>query len=507
MWDRLDLSDDDELDCHPNIEKNTWKRLMAQKRAERRAQEEEKIEQLKKKIAKHESKAADLQAKLDGEVDMDAGERAQLRVDIEEARASVASYQAKLDKFLATRKLVADDLAHTAEDRSVVNPRAGEVAPLPAQEVIRKEAGETGAEVVGGGEAAPASASAPVPAPKKKKSPSGPLPPGAAQAKSTAAASGAPEESELSYDVYIAHFKDQLHKYSSLRSDEETQEYLLQHHELLDAHADGYMLLQVLDLFMKHVAENEQDERDEAERARKFAAGELQESKEEFEKQQALRKKQRAKKLKRQQDQQYHLGRQRLILSYILQLSDGTRVDVRDAIRPFFAKVSGRGTQQVAGFEEDLRADLKRIEERARVKLAAGEKSPFQSFSRLENPDEDDEEEYELAGVRFIVVPPPPPPRCPEMNEMVRFSPRQRRLSLARNTARARGSGPHRSAQLPAAGASGCLYRPGHGQAEARAHESAPRGGSNAHGPLHREWTLGGQWRRVARSAPFIDNV
>ena len=39
-WDRLDLSDDDGADCHPNIDKASWVRLMGRQRDDRRDEEE-----------------------------------------------------------------------------------------------------------------------------------------------------------------------------------------------------------------------------------------------------------------------------------------------------------------------------------------------------------------------------------------------------------------------------------------------------------------------------------
>lgn len=65
-WNNIELSDDDEADCHPNIEKNTWMRLKKQQREQKKADEKAKHEHdlkqqhdYKQKIAELEKKAAD----------------------------------------------------------------------------------------------------------------------------------------------------------------------------------------------------------------------------------------------------------------------------------------------------------------------------------------------------------------------------------------------------------------------------------------------------------------
>ena len=61
-WDRLDLSDDDGDDCHPNIDKASWMRLKGRQREERREGEDSKIGKLKGKIEKHKFRAVELQS-------------------------------------------------------------------------------------------------------------------------------------------------------------------------------------------------------------------------------------------------------------------------------------------------------------------------------------------------------------------------------------------------------------------------------------------------------------
>lgn len=51
-WDKIELSDDEDIECHPNIDKASWVRLMQRKIHEERAERKRKIANLK---AEHET--------------------------------------------------------------------------------------------------------------------------------------------------------------------------------------------------------------------------------------------------------------------------------------------------------------------------------------------------------------------------------------------------------------------------------------------------------------------
>ena len=70
---------------------------------------------MKAKIEKYEKKTKDIQGKIDG-----GDDTPQLLVDLEDAQSSLQKYQAKLDKFLATRKWTADDVCDVADDGSSI---------------------------------------------------------------------------------------------------------------------------------------------------------------------------------------------------------------------------------------------------------------------------------------------------------------------------------------------------------------------------------------------------
>ena len=59
-WDNIHLSSDDDEDCHPNIEKYTWRRLRAQQREQKRQEEDKEAEQVQAQIKAEEEKIAAL---------------------------------------------------------------------------------------------------------------------------------------------------------------------------------------------------------------------------------------------------------------------------------------------------------------------------------------------------------------------------------------------------------------------------------------------------------------
>jgi len=209
-WDRLDLSDDDGDDCHPNIDKASWVRLMAQKRADRRKKEDEKIAAYKAKFEKYTERAQEIQRKID-----EGDDEPQLLVDLRDAKDSAQQYQAKLERFIATRKLTADDVCDVSEDHTVVAERA-DIKPLMP-------------------DAAPAASAAP-----------------------STMKPDRPKDEYMEYDTYIKMHRPLVDQYAALRSDEASEHFLFENPQVLHEHAEGYLLLLTLDTCMKHLAEKDQ---------------------------------------------------------------------------------------------------------------------------------------------------------------------------------------------------------------------------------------------------------
>lgn len=121
-WDRLDLSDDDAEDCHPNIEKASWMRIKAQQREERRATEEATIAKMTRKIKKYSDRVVKLEASVLG--GLDAEQEAQHKIDLADAKASLKRHRDELELFELNRKLTVDDvITGTKEERTEVSKK------------------------------------------------------------------------------------------------------------------------------------------------------------------------------------------------------------------------------------------------------------------------------------------------------------------------------------------------------------------------------------------------
>jgi len=221
-WDRLDLSDDDGDDCHPNIDKESWKRLMKQKREERRKEEEEKIQAFKDKIQKYKDKFEKLEEKIN-EAGSDEPDLAQWMVDQDDAKDSMEKYQSRLDHFLATRKLTADDVAAVSQDKTVVAQKA-DITPLDTGLSEPKQTQED----------------------NEKKGASFPE---------------KPKDGFETYDAYVKLHRKTIDEFAGLRSDETSEAFLLENPQILHEHAEAYLLLLTLDTCMRHLEEKEKNEK------------------------------------------------------------------------------------------------------------------------------------------------------------------------------------------------------------------------------------------------------
>ena len=186
-WDKLDLSDDDDETCHPNIEKQSWKRIMRQKRAQRVEQEKRDLKKMRDGQADDEARVAALSARLAAIDAGDAAARAPVAKELAQAKAAVEEAKAAIEKFERARKIVFEDVCAETENRTIVN--AGNTVYKSKYELAKG----------------------------------------------------------MSYDEYVGAHGKTLDTYASLRSDKATQEYLTEHTELLNEHGEGYLLLKALD--------------------------------------------------------------------------------------------------------------------------------------------------------------------------------------------------------------------------------------------------------------------
>lgn len=136
-WDNIELSDDED-DVHPNIERESWFRMKHRSRIEREEKEEidkkkinteitstklrmKEIEQLIEKLSKLKNEDTD---DSDDELEDEEG----LRAELEELRKKNEGYEKKVTDYEKNKKWNVDNICHVVDERTIVNPKATEVA-------------------------------------------------------------------------------------------------------------------------------------------------------------------------------------------------------------------------------------------------------------------------------------------------------------------------------------------------------------------------------------------
>jgi len=144
-WDNIQLSSDDDEDCHPNIEKFTWRRLRQRQRddaeAKRKVEEAQlkaQLNQKEKAMREQKDKLAQLQAKGDTEA---AASVAKILETTEKTAKEKKRNLRRLDK---QRKITPETMCHTAEERTIINanPKLEHNFPSRAKKSTKSEAEE-----------------------------------------------------------------------------------------------------------------------------------------------------------------------------------------------------------------------------------------------------------------------------------------------------------------------------------------------------------------------------
>jgi len=148
-WDNIELSDDEE-DCHPNIDKESWFRMKHRSRVEREDNEEKDkaviVEAMGKanqriKVLEHDlAKLAQQKAEdSDSDDDEDLDDREGLQTELAQLKKENAERQAKLDEYEKNKKWNVDNMFEVKEERTVVNPNAGKETYTSTGFVVDKE--------------------------------------------------------------------------------------------------------------------------------------------------------------------------------------------------------------------------------------------------------------------------------------------------------------------------------------------------------------------------------
>jgi cell division cycle protein 37 len=258
-WDNIELSDDEE-DCHPNIDKDSWFRMKHRARVEREEKEQQEKDALEAGNTRDYKRIRELNGKLDKIRRFQGGDLTVLEedpdVEFEEAegvesevsalRERIATRDLRLDELEKAFKWNVDNMCTVVSEKTFINKNetkdvnAG-IIPL-ASESGKEEEEE---EEEGKGEE------------KKEEtlraiSQSKPTPTRTTTSTPTSTTTPTPtssvEASLLSYHDFVTRYEDLLESFSETGSLDKTRDLLLRNADLLlNEHAQSYILLSCLE--------------------------------------------------------------------------------------------------------------------------------------------------------------------------------------------------------------------------------------------------------------------
>lgn len=271
-WDKIELSDD-EADCHPNIDKESWFRMKHRSRVEREENEAKDKENIHKEMDKANRRIAQLQYDLkkldnakaedsdDDDDDVDLDDREALQSELIELQKANATREAKLAEYEKNKKWNVDNMFEVKEERTVVNPNAAKATYTSSgfvldEEQIKSQTGEITAKDAGKPESTTTekpSKKPPVPAvvPAQKSTvepvPIGPDKPYTRENTKNPGATVDIGAFETYHDFCERH-ADKVEEFMALATLEESKNFLLKYGDiLLQENASNYLLLASLE--------------------------------------------------------------------------------------------------------------------------------------------------------------------------------------------------------------------------------------------------------------------
>mmetsp|Transcript_10116 Transcript_10116/g.18422 ORF Transcript_10116/g.18422 Transcript_10116/m.18422 type:complete len:353 (+) Transcript_10116:110-1168(+) len=115
-WDNIVCSSDDDEDCHPNIDKKLWRRLMKEKRERKTAEELHRKGELEKENAADQKKLSGLQEKL-----KEAEDKTSINKEISSIEAAVKKRDRELLAIERRKKYTPEEMCHVVDERTIVN--------------------------------------------------------------------------------------------------------------------------------------------------------------------------------------------------------------------------------------------------------------------------------------------------------------------------------------------------------------------------------------------------
>jgi len=285
-WNTIELSDDDEADCHPNIDINLWKRLKREKREREAAEAEARRKQEEAERLAGIARLKEIDARLsDQEKPPTADEAAALQAERATVQATVDRLEqlrlAEEEKKKKFPKWTAENIAHekfsktilSKEDRSkpapglaatgAATPAPAAAAPAPAAAAPAPAAAAPApAPAPAAAATAPAPATAPASAPAAAPAAAAaPAPAPAPAAETPAAAAAAPasgpqpsaggELTEADVDAWVKQMEMKAHTFAACRNYEDYYKVLQQYPEIMVPETQDYLLLHVSDFIKR----------------------------------------------------------------------------------------------------------------------------------------------------------------------------------------------------------------------------------------------------------------
>jgi cell division cycle protein 37 len=271
-WDNIELSDDED-DVHPNIDRESWFRMKHRSRVEREEREETDKIKIQKEMKSTNLRIQELTQTLESldtadDSDDELEDKDGLEAEVEDLKKANEARQKKLDDYEKNKKWNVDNMCHVVEERTIINPKAGENKfsetgyALPDEPVEKKETSGTvkktevknsaatststpASKPVEKKEAKPAEkkveAAKPAPAPKPIVKPApAPVKPKAGPDHASI--------SMLSYHDFTEKYADVMEEFMTISSLDKSREFLLLHGDImLQENASNYLLLASLE--------------------------------------------------------------------------------------------------------------------------------------------------------------------------------------------------------------------------------------------------------------------
>mmetsp|Transcript_29543 Transcript_29543/g.71985 ORF Transcript_29543/g.71985 Transcript_29543/m.71985 type:complete len:366 (+) Transcript_29543:145-1242(+) len=117
-WDNIVCSSDDDDDCHPNIDKKLWRRLMKEKRQQKAAEEAARKKELEGFNEKDKKTMAELKEQMKTSEEKT---KAELKKKEENLIAAIKKRDREILAITRRKKYTPEEMCHVVDERTVVN--------------------------------------------------------------------------------------------------------------------------------------------------------------------------------------------------------------------------------------------------------------------------------------------------------------------------------------------------------------------------------------------------